>query len=231
MGLVTLGPSAEIVLELAALNCSDVFVETGTFRGETTRWASKYFASVFTIERAGSIYDLHSKELLQLKGVTPLLGDSREMLPKVISQISHRTGVFWLDGHWSGGETAGVDDECPVLDELTILADRKDDIILIDDARLFLSAPPKPHNPLQWPTIVEIVNALSLGNKRPFIQIIDDIIFAIPDKESLKTSLIKYAQDRSIPFWNTLGNYRPRNLQKDDFKTILKKIRRRLTGR
>jgi hypothetical protein len=231
MGIVTLGPSSEIVLKLATLNGSTVFVETGTFRGETTQWASKYFDSVFTIERAESIYELHSAELSQLKGVKTFLGDSRTVLPKVVSEIKDRKAVFWLDGHWSGGETAGADDECPVLNELAILSGRKNDLILIDDARLFLSAPPKPHKPSAWPTIVEVIGAISNGRTRPFIQIIDDIIFIIPNKESLKTILVQYAQERSIPFWSKKENFRPRDLRKDNFKTVFKKIKRRLMDR
>jgi len=208
MGLVTLGPPGEIVLELSKLNNATVFVETGTFRGGTTRWASEHFNYVYTIEKSESIFELHNKELAKLKGVKP-----------------HRKTIFWLDGHWSGGETAGADDECPLLGELACLSNRKGDIILIDDARLFLSAPPLPHKPSEWPTIPEVIDALSSSGNRPFIQIIDDIIFAIPDKEPFKSTLIKYTQARSIPFWNNIGNYNPKNLRRDDLKTILKKLK------
>lgn len=227
MGLVTLGPPGEIVLELAKLNNTTVFVETGTFQGGTTRWASGHFNSVYTIEKSESIFALNNKELSKLKGVKPLLGDSRELLPKILTEIGNRKTVFWLDGHWSGGETAGKDDECPLLGELKCLLNRKEDIILIDDARLFLSAPPLPHKPSEWPTIKEVIIALSSSGNRPFIQIIDDIIFAIPDKEPLKNTLVKYTQARSIPFWSNLGNFNPKNLGKDDLKTILKKIKHR----
>ena len=228
MGLVTLGPPGEIVLKLAELNNATVFVETGTFRGGTTRWASRYFDSVYTIEKSESIYDLHNKELAKLKGVKPLLGDSRELLPMVLAEIGVCKTIFWLDGHWSGGETAGADNECPLLGELSCLANRKGDIILIDDARLFLSVPPLPHKPSEWPTIPEVIDALSSSGDRPFIQIIDDIIFAIPDEEPLKGTLINYTQARSIPFWNKLGNFKPHDLQRNDFKTIWKKLKYRL---
>jgi hypothetical protein len=229
MGIVTLGPPEDVVIKLAKLNNCSVFVETGTFRGETARWASKHFDIVYTIERAENIYKLYRKELQQLKNVKSLLGDSREILPLVLKEVDDKKAVFWLDGHWSGGETAGADDECPVLDELACLTDRTDDIILIDDARLFLSAPPKPHKPSEWPTIAEIIDALSRGGKHPFIQIIDDIIFAIPRKEPLKSEMINYSQERSITFWNNPGKFKPRDLQKDNLKTILKKLKYRLS--
>jgi hypothetical protein len=227
MGLVTLGPPDEIVLELAKLNNATVFVETGTFHGGTTRWASGHFNSVYTVEKSESIFALNNKELSKLKGVKPLLGDSRELLPRILAEIGDHKTIFWLDGHWSGGETAGSDDECPLLGELACLSKRKEDIILIDDARLFLSVPPLPHKPSDWPTIPDVIDVLSGSRDRPFIQIIDDIIFAIPNREPLKSTLIKYTQARSIPFWNNLGNFNPRNLQRDDLKTILKKLKHR----
>jgi len=200
MGIVNFGMPSEITLKLASLNNTDVFIETGTFQGGTTRWASTRFESVFTIERAEGLYNLHHGELAQIKGVKPLFGDSRDVLPLILAGIGQRKALFWLDGHWSGGETAGAADECPLLEELACLSDRKGDIVLIDDARLFLSAPPRPHKPSEWPTIRDIVEAFAGWRSRPYIQIIDDVIFAIPNEEPLKSCLIQYAQDRAEAF-------------------------------
>lgn len=205
MGIVNSGPPCEIVMELAKLNDATVFVETGTYHGETTRWASNRFDSVFTIEKAESLYNLHKKELSHLRGVELFLGDSREVLPSIVAKLGDRKAVFWLDGHWSGGETAGADDECPLIGELACLSERAQDIILIDDARLFLCAPPRPHDPSKWPGIADIVYVLSSFNTRPVIQIIDDVIFAIPDKDTLKIRLVNYAQERSTSFWQNFG--------------------------
>jgi hypothetical protein len=197
MGIVTLGIPREITLELARLNNATAFVETGTYRGDTTRWASQHFASVFTIERSEALYKLHHQDLAKLPGVKPLRGDSRMVLPSVLSEIGDRKALFWLDGHWSGGETAGAGDECPLLDELACLSGRTADIILIDDARLFLSAPPRPHKPSAWPTIIEVGEALPVSHGRLFIQIVDDVIFAVPNQDPLKSFLIDYAQRRA----------------------------------
>jgi len=69
--------------------------------------------------------------------------------------------LFWLDAHWSGGDTYGENDECPLMDELKIIFQyRKNYVILIDDARLFMAPPPKPHKIENWPSIKEIVNIL-----------------------------------------------------------------------
>jgi hypothetical protein len=229
VGLVNLGPPENIVLELAAQSKTEIFIETGTFRGRTTRWASKHFKSVFTIEKSESIFDLHNKELSAIKGVKALLGDSRNHLPEILKEIGNNRALFWLDGHYSGGETAGVDDECPLLDELKCLSGRENDIILIDDARLFLSVPPEPLTPSAWPTITEIIDAVYVNGKRPFIQAIDDVIFIIPEDEQLKKVMTAYSRKRAIPFWHKLA-VRKYDLSKDGLKTKLLKLKKRLTA-
>jgi hypothetical protein len=194
MGIVGMGVPEVITLELARLAGATVFVETGTFRGGTTRWAAGHFPVVFTIERAEGLYLQQRDALARLPGVTPLLGDSRTVLPAIVAGLGDRRAVYWLDGHWCAGETAGADDECPLLDELACLANRRQDLILVDDARLFLCAPPRPHHAEAWPTLPQIVDALSGSRSRPYIQVIDDVLFAIPDEEPLRSCLTDYAQ-------------------------------------
>jgi hypothetical protein len=196
-----MGIPQDIVISLAKLNNSTTFVETGTFQGETTKWAANYFETVHTIERAEGLHGLHSKELSQIKGITPHLGDSRKMLPQIVEQIGAQKAVFWLDSHWSGFDTAGANDECPLIDELSCLSSRYEDIILIDDARLFLCVPPPPHNPSHWPNILDIAAIFTQSDRRPFVQIVDDVIFIIPNRVDVRNHLIAYAQKRSNVFW------------------------------
>ena len=205
MGIVTMGIPQQIVIDLARLNGATVFVETGTFHGDTTRWASNHFEKVHTIERAESLYKLHSSELARIKGVVPHFGDSRNILPQIVRTLDGQRAVYWLDGHWSGGETAGKEDECPLLDELACLSGRAEDIILIDDARLFLCAPPLAHDPIQWPTLPDVVDALLRSAKGPLIQIVDDVIFIVPDENPLRSCLVGYAQTRAHDFWEEFG--------------------------
>lgn len=224
MGTVTMGPPKDIVLELARLCGATVFVETGTFRGTTADWASNHFERVYTIERDEGLFRLYSRNLPRLSGVTPLLGDSRVVLPTLLPELADRRTIFWLDGHWSGGDTAGADDECPLIGELANLYTRQEDIILIDDARLFLSAPPPPHNPNAWPNIADIVHALDRRDDRTLIQIIDDVIFAVPNKKPLTVALVNYAQERSKVFWFAYGRSWRRRI-----RNVAGAVRRRLS--
>ena len=195
MGLVSFGVPREIVVKLSKLNHSNCFVETGTYEGKTSRWAASQFDSVHTIERSEIVYNKFGPALDVFPNLKRHLADSRVVLPKIITQFGNNTGIFWLDGHWSGGDTAGANDECPLLDELACLATRTSDIILIDDARLYLCAPPKPHNPAQWPTVDQIIGAIPNFAQTRFLQIIDDVIFIIPKQRELCDCLIEYAQD------------------------------------
>lgn len=201
MGIVTNGIPHRITLELAKIGNCQTFVETGTCYGQTTRWASDHFRVVLTIEKAKPLYRLHSDQLASIKGVTPFLGDSRDVLPKIIGDLGPEPALYWLDGHWSGGETAGDKDECPLLDEIACLSNRTQDIVLIDDARLFLSAPPSAHDASQWPTIPDILDAFHKANLKPFVQIIDDVIFAVPNDSNLIIHLVAYAQERADSNW------------------------------
>jgi hypothetical protein len=223
MGIVNMGVPQEITIELARLNKSTVFVETGTFRGGTTKWASKHFKSVHTIEQAESLYNLHSQELSQIQGVTPYLGDSRIILPKILQEVGDQRLVLWLDGHWSGGETAGQDDPCPLLGELACLAGRQHDIILIDDARLFLSAPPSPQKPGKWPTIVDVISVLQASGT-PFVQIVDDVIIVVPNEDVLKNCLVEHAQTQSNLFWGKFKKRQRRNQFKYRLRNYLKEM-------
>ena len=208
MGLTSHGVPTEVVLSLAKHAGASVFVEAGTFMGGTTRWASAHFKSVFTIELSDGLYQGFSEELRKLGNVEPLQGDSRTVLPGILPKLEGNVAVHWLDDHWSGQGTAGEHDECPILGELLLLEGRHDDIILIDDARLFLAAPPSPHKPDHWPTISETVDALRKGGNDRFIQIFDDVIFAVPNREGIRNDLIAHAQRShrgQLGFWQKVG--------------------------
>ncbi|MEN9728212.1 MAG: hypothetical protein RL434_2578 [Pseudomonadota bacterium] len=195
MGIVTPFP-VDISLRLARLSGTRQFVETGTYQGQTARWAADHFDCVHTIERSQTLHAAAAQALADRPNVQAHHGDSRIVLPEVVKGLQSEPALFYLDGHWSGGVTAGKGDECPLLEELRLLRDRSGDIILIDDARLFLSTPGGRLDPAQWPTMVEIVHALPGGGADVFMQIVDDVIFVVPRQEALMDCLTAYARER-----------------------------------
>jgi hypothetical protein len=135
MGIIEPYFPKEITLKMAAMANAEIFVETGTYYGNTTKWASTQFTQVFTIELSEYLYNMTKEQLLLKGNIIPNLGDSRVVLPQILKEIDGNI-VFWLDGHYSAGVTAGADDPCPLMEELEIILRRNnDDVILIDDAR------------------------------------------------------------------------------------------------
>lgn len=113
------------------------FVETGTADGSTTAAMVPHFDSLFTIEIDLDLYNAAFSQFANEPKVKCLHGDSSDVLPDLMSQLSVPT-LFWLDGHYCGGNTRGTLDS-PVVSELeTVLTKApKGSVILIDDARLF----------------------------------------------------------------------------------------------
>lgn len=122
---------------VAKLRPGAVFVETGTFRGETVDALRDDFPRLVTIELFEPLYSAACEKFRGDSRIEPLLGDSATLLPEIIRGIGPPI-IYWLDGHYSGPGTASGN-ICPVLAELDAIFARNnpDDIILIDDARLF----------------------------------------------------------------------------------------------
>jgi hypothetical protein len=137
MGIVQPYFPKDVALKMAAMANAKTFVETGTYYGDTAKWASTEFKTVFTIELSDYLYNLTKNELLSKGNIIPKLGNSKNILSDILGETDSNI-VFWLDGHYSGGITAGSDDPCPLREELKIIHKRNnDDIILIDDSRCY----------------------------------------------------------------------------------------------
>ncbi len=178
------GPPTDLVLNLQNRHRIETFVETGTYYGNTALWATKHFDHVITIERSAEIYEQTQDELKTIENITHILGDSRDELKRIVNGLNE-PAIFWLDSHWSGENTAGEGDECPVLYELKIIfSSDQQHLILVDDAHMFTSTPPPPHDPNQWPNIEEIYHVIG-KNADYLTEIIEDVIVAVPLQDRL----------------------------------------------
>jgi len=199
MGIVRNGPPSELILRLKDVYHIEDFIETGTYRGDTSLWAASHFHRVHTIEYSKEIYEDTVTKLGNTKKITFLFGDSRLVLQQIILQLKN-SALFWIDSHWSGGNTYGINDECPLIEEISIINNSEHQhFLFIDDARLFLSPPPHPHQVYQWPSIDKVTEALQSGRKKYYITILDDVINAVP--ESAKDTVASYCQDVSTQAW------------------------------
>lgn len=166
------------------------FVETGTFRGDTARFASKHFSRVVTIEGAESLYQQAKRRLSDCPNIECLCGDSRTHLGNTLRDLTGPS-IFWLDAHWSGGETFGEKAECPLMDELdAIYSTTSNSFTIIDDARFFVSVPPAPHNIGSWPTYFDIAGVVRQRAPHTWMTLHADAIVLAPQWAS--EALIAY---------------------------------------
>lgn len=116
-----------------------VFVETGTYRGETTLALRQVVRRCVTIELDP---DLHAAARAVFAGMTDvdlLLGDSGTLIRDVLVGLDE-PALFWLDAHYSGAGTARGVEDSPILGELHSILSHpiRDHIVIVDDAREFV---------------------------------------------------------------------------------------------
>ena len=116
------------------------FVETGTYKGDTTLMASEHFSKVYTTEIVPALHEGSRKRAEEkgVKNITFLLGDSVKLLSEIMPNVSEGA-VFFLDAHQSGGDTSNNGKNVPIYEELdTILSfPLGKSLFIIDDVRLW----------------------------------------------------------------------------------------------
>jgi hypothetical protein len=162
-----------IKLYAKKFNCK-TFIETGTADGKTLIAVKRCFNKLMSVEIYEPNYLVAIKRTSHIKKIRLYLGDSGELLGKMIDNIDDRC-LFWLDGHYSGSGTGKSNLETPIIKELNYIKGHKqnDHIILIDDSRLFNGI----HD---YPDIKEIEKKLLEINSNYKILIEKDCIIVSP---------------------------------------------------
>ncbi len=160
----------ERIYDVAMLG--DVFIETGTKAGDTLWEAKDLFPVCHSIEINPGVFSAAVKRFADFTNVHIHLGDSRDVLPKIIDP--KRTTTFYLDAHCEGSPSVvpEADTECPLLGELrAILAVRWGyiPVVIVDDIKMFKEEywtdPESNHHLFKrndWPTFHEIAELLRL---------------------------------------------------------------------
>ncbi|MFT6165738.1 MAG: hypothetical protein ACJAV5_000966 [Vicingaceae bacterium] len=114
-----------------------ILIESGTFMGDMIQSQLDNFDKIYSIELSEKYWESAKIMFSDQPKVNLLLGDSGEVLHSLISEISE-PAIFWLDGHYSGADTARGEKISPIYEELkAIFKSNISHCILIDDARLF----------------------------------------------------------------------------------------------
>ena len=144
-------PSPDIIKHQILMNNNlkdSLWIETGTYYGETTKLLSKISKKTISIEADKNLFETSNKILKNFKNVEILNGKSEDLLDKVISKnLNFQNVCIYLDAHLcqdhlKNTKTFGNEDTAtPILNELEIvskyLANFEKIVVLIDDIRLF----------------------------------------------------------------------------------------------
>lgn len=175
-----------------------VFVETGTYEGDTAAEMQKIFPRVYTVELSEELASRAKARFAGSSTTTVFHGESPEVLYSLRPLLTGEPVLYWLDAHWcSGSETAGEVSQCPLLTELEALQPLNErSAVLIDDARLFLSPPPVPHEISKWPRLDEIISRVRSIAPAHEISVLNDVIVITP--LIARSPLQKYAQAKGF---------------------------------
>ena len=136
-----------------------VFVETGTYMGGTVLPLEAHFEQLHTIEikeefLAGVCRTYHAHRGQRNQKINFYLGDSSKILAELCPRIRGNT-IFFLDGHWSAGDTGKGDKDCPLYEELGCIMSKHEhsSIVIVDDCRLFGMGPNVGNEICNWEDI------------------------------------------------------------------------------
>jgi hypothetical protein len=113
------------------------FVETGSYLGAGIMQAKSVgFENIISIELSEKYYNYCKESFKDNPNIKIVLGNSGDCLFDNIKDINAPI-TFWLDGHYSCGDTARGTLDSPLIQELQQIAKHpiKNHIIMIDDMR------------------------------------------------------------------------------------------------
>ena len=174
-----------LILSIKKIKEFDTFIETGSFLGETSYWAEKYFKNVISFEASEKYF----KNLTSSEKIKFICGDSSKELSNFLVDNS----IIYLDAHYSGGITHK---SYPLLSELTQINDSQlhNLVIIVDDARFCLSK----WNGESYGYVMDILELMS-NSKSRYICIFEDMIIAVP--KDLEPTIDNWVKEISAKYW------------------------------
>lgn len=116
------------------------WVETGTYRGETTALLAQVARRVISLEPEPALFAAARERFAGTPAVQLVHATSEQAFEALLPTLEGPL-CFWLDGHFSGGPTFRGPNDTPVLHELAVIAAQLPRWprvrVLVDDLRLF----------------------------------------------------------------------------------------------
>lgn len=162
----------------------NIFIETGTFLGDTIEQFKNNFKQLISFELSEELAEKAKQKFSNQQNVIIVVGDSGKLLPAYLKEITEPC-LFWLDGHYSseffmGDEyiiTAKGEKNTPIVEELKAILSHpvKKHVILIDDARCFNGRD-------DYPTKKQLKQLVTSYTKDLSVVVKNDIVRIFPRK-------------------------------------------------
>jgi hypothetical protein len=203
LGAVNFSFDSELVTYLRRVLPLAIFVETGTFEGESVARALSLFEEIHSVDLSEHYYSEAAQRFDQ-EGVHLYHCESSTILRSLRSRLKDRSVLYWLDAHWCVAEdAAGSESQCPLLAELTAIEKlNNESVILIDDARLFLCTPPRPHESSHWPRLQQVIETLTALSTSHQVMVVNDVMIYFPD--AVEALIADYARECGIDWLASL---------------------------
>ncbi|MCA1951993.1 MAG: hypothetical protein LDL25_03305 [Hyphomicrobiales bacterium] len=127
-----------VILSLLRQHGLSTFIETGTFKGDTLAAIAATGIRAISVELSPEYFDRANQRFAGHRNVELHQGDSGLVLPRIVATLTE-PALFWLDGHYSAGETAHGALASPISAEVEAILNSpvRGHVILIDDAQDF----------------------------------------------------------------------------------------------
>jgi glycosyltransferase involved in cell wall biosynthesis len=227
LGAIHFSVDAALIGVLKAVLPLDIFVETGTFSGDTTAAVQSMFSDIYTIELSGKYHEQVLDRFQGIPHIHPILGDSATVLKKLAPSLHGRSVLYFLDAHWCVAEnTAGETSQCPLLQEIGAIGYlNANSLVIIDDARLFLSPPLAPHEISQWPGFHEVLSALQKLGSDHLVSVINDQIVYYP--EAIEPIVREYGYKNGVDWLKVFHQQRDYENLREQFNGVLEQLHQR----
>lgn len=149
------------------------WIETGTFRGETSEFLATSSdinaRNVISIEPSPEYFRRSRYRLRRLQNVQLINATSEKAFASLLTAVNGPVN-FWLDGHYSAGDTYSGQRDTPILLELDAIGEALDRLgevlVFVDDVRLFATQHHEIRSETRdgYPKLSQLVNWADFNN-------------------------------------------------------------------
>ena len=182
MGAISFSIDKDLVEFLSRHLPFEIFVETGTYKGDSIELIKPYFKRFYSVELSEYYFNVSKDRFADDPMVRIIRGNAPDEVRRLQPEISETSVMYWLDSHWCDAQaTEGLTSQCTLLDELRAIDTlNRDSVVLIDDARLFLSPPGSPYDYIQWPDLILILSILTEKSRNHCAMILNVVLAYYP---------------------------------------------------